>query len=160
MSRILLGIGDLGATNAAGGEVRTLALGSCVSLILLEPKSRTVGMAHVALPDSKVDRARAEILPGYFADTAVVALMEQIQRINPQAKRCIVKLVGGASVMDPGGLFNIGKRNVTALKKALWQRRMGAMAEEVGGTISRTVSVRVVDAKVVVSTPGRPDRVV
>lgn len=157
MSVVTLGIGEYGVVNQPGDIIKTHALGSCVAIIILDPATRTIGMAHVALPDSKVHPARAEKLPGYFADTAVPALMKEMAAVgagaNPQ--KMIVKLTGGANVMDKNNTFNIGKRNVLAIKKELWQHRMGARKEDVGGSLSRTVTVNMDDGKVVVNSPGR-----
>jgi len=57
--------------------------------------------------------------------------------------------------MDPDGTFNIGKRNVLAIKKLFWKYKLGAIAEDVGRDYNRTVSVQVETGKVIVSSPGR-----
>jgi chemotaxis protein CheD len=49
--------------------------------------------------------------------------------------------VGGAQVLAGNNTFNIGKRNVMAVHKTLWKLGMGAKAEDVGGTKSRTVAI-------------------
>ncbi len=156
---IMLGIGDLGASRKPGEVVRTLALGSCVAVIMLDPKTRTVGMDHVALPESKIGLAKAKELPGYFADTGVKALIHAMQRAGADrnVRGYIVKLAGGANVADPNNTFNIGKRNVLAIKKSLWQFGMGPRREDVGGRISRSVSVEVDTGQVILSSPGRAD---
>ncbi len=153
----MLGIGDHGATNTPGTAIKTLALGSCVAVILMDPRSRTVAMAHVALPASEISIERAKDKPGYFADTALPVLLKAMSACGytGNGKGLIVKMVGGAQVVDPNNVFNIGKRNVLALKKILWQIGMGAAAEDVGGNISRTVSVGVDDGKVVITSPGK-----
>ena len=69
----------------------------------------------------------------------------------------VVKLAGGAKIMDPNDTFNIGKRNVLAAKKVLWGHGMGAVAEDVGGNYSRTVSVSVNTGEILLCSPGRPD---
>ena len=157
MSVVTLGIGEFGAVKQAGDVIKTHALGSCVAIVILDPATRTIGMAHVALPDSKVHPSRAEKLPGYFADTAVPVLLEKMKEMGAGGNllKMIVKLTGGANVMDKNNTFNIGKRNVLAIKKELWRHRMGARAEDVGGPISRTVTVNMDDGKVVVTSPGR-----
>ena len=157
MSVVTLGIGESGVVSKPGDVIKTHALGSCVAIIILDPTTRSVGMVHIALPESKVHPTRAQKLPGYFADTAVPVLLKQMKDIGAAGnlKKLVVKLTGGANVMDKNNTFNIGKRNVLAIKKALWQQRMGAVAEDVGGTISRTVTINVDDGKVVVSSPGR-----
>ena len=57
--------------------------------------------------------------------------------------------------MDPNGTFNIGKRNVLAIRKILWKLRLGARKEDVGDNFSRTVSVDVDTGKVLISSPKR-----
>ena len=157
MSILILGVGDLGVSNAPGDVIKTLALGSCVALILLEPRTRSVGMVHVALPESSIDRAKAMAKPGYFADTGFIALFDAMKRIShlQNEKSCIIKMVGGAQVMDPNNTFNIGKRNELALKKMLWTLGMGVQAEDVGGHISRSIAVDVDSGRVVITSAGR-----
>jgi len=159
MSQIILGVGDLGASKAPGAAVKTFALGSCVSVILLDPRVRAVGMVHVALPESKINLQKAAAKPGYFADTGIPKLLEEMAKLgcNPRGQGMIVKLCGGANVMDPNDTFNIGKRNALAVKKLLWRYGMGAVSEDLGGNFSRTVSVFVDTGDVVLSSPGRPD---
>jgi chemotaxis protein CheD len=155
----LIGLGEMAVTRTPGEEIKALALGSCVALALLDATTRTVGMAHVALPDSRIDPARAAMLPGYFADTAVPALLVQMHRVgsNGCAHRLWVKLVGGATLLDPDQHFNIGRRNALALKRVLWQYGLGAIGEDLGGEFSRTVVVDVDHGRVRVSSLGRTD---
>ena len=158
MEQMVLGIGDMGATRSVGTVVKTYGLGSCVAIVMLDPKTRTIGMDHVALPDSTVDKKKAERLPGYFADTGIPALLQRMTDMgcNPQGRGFIVKLIGGASMINADEVFNIGNRNVLAIKKILWKYRMGATAEQLGGTISRTVQVEVATGKVLVTSPHLP----
>ena len=159
MRVMTLGVGDLGAAKDPGIVVRTHALGSCVAVLLLDPKTRSVGMVHIALPESKINNVKAQEKPGYFADTGVPALIKEMGRIGCKGngKGMIVKLVGGAKIMDPNNTFNIGKRNVLAIKKILWSLKMGVVAEDVGGSISRTVTLGVDTGRVVISSSGRND---
>ena len=69
----------------------------------------------------------------------------------------VVKLCGGANVMDTNDTFQIGKRNALSIKKVLWKYGMGAVAEDLGGNFSRTVSVSVDTGEIVLSSPGRPN---
>jgi chemotaxis protein CheD len=157
MKDIILGIGDFGASSTPGSSVKTFALGSCVAVVILDPKNRVVGMVHIALPDSSINEAKGRERPGYFADLGVPLLLKEMARHGSPAngRGLTVKLVGGASIMDHNDTFNIGKRNVLAIKKILWSFSMGAVAEDVGGNHSRTVSVAVNTGKVVVTCPGR-----
>lgn len=157
MKTIMLGVGDLGYSKVPGEVVKTLALGSCVAVVLLHPQARMVGMIHVALPESKIDPKKGQEKPGYFADTGIPFLIDQMKKAgcNGADKSFIVKLAGGACVMDPNNTFNIGKRNLIAIKNILWSRGMGAVAEHVGGHISRNVEVDVNTGKVIITSAGR-----
>lgn len=154
---IMLGIGSLDGTANPGAALKTMALGSCVALIMMDPQRKAIGMAHVALPESSTDAVKALAMPGYFADTAVPALLARMARLgcDPRGQGFIVKLVGGSSIMDVEGLFNIGKRNILALKKNLWQSRLLPLAEDIGGDFSRTVEVHQESGQVVISSPAK-----
>jgi len=159
-TRLLLGVGEYGATVTNGGVIKTMALGSCIALMILDRGTRCVGMDHIALPESSVSPDRAKQLPGYFADTGIPALIERMKQVGGSFSRpsnLIVKIAGGANVADPNNTFNIGKRNVLAAKKILWQFGLGPMAEDVGGSHSRTVTLYRDTGRIVLSCPGRPD---
>lgn len=160
MGVITLGIGDLGATKNPDDKIKTYALGSCVAMVLLDPKTRAVGMAHIALPDSSVDTGGSQgKRAGYFADHAIPALLKEMSKLgaDPRGKGMIVKLVGGATIADKNNVFNIGKRNVLAIKKILWQYGMGPKAEDVGGNISRTVTLEAKNGRVTISSAKREE---
>jgi len=59
--------------------------------------------------------------------------------------------------MDPNNTFNIGKRNALSVKKVLWKYGLGSVAEDLGATYSRTVSVAVSSGEITLSSPGRGD---
>lgn len=157
MKNYILGIGDLGVSKMSGAVVKTFALGSCVAVVILDPKVHAVGMIHVALPDSSINREKVKERPGYFADSGLPVLLKEMVGLGcaPNYRGLIVKLIGGASIMDNNEIFNIGKRNLLAIKKILWAHGMGAVAEDVGGNHSRTVSVAVDTGQITISCPGR-----
>ncbi|MHC4870618.1 MAG: chemotaxis protein CheD [Planctomycetota bacterium] len=156
MANVVLGVGDYGAVKGSEDVIKTYALGSCVAAIIMDAETHVVGMVHIALPESKISPDKVKDRPGYFADTGIPVLLENMKAMGVKKIRSlIVKLVGGACVMDPNSTFNIGKRNILAVKKILWKNGMGALAEDVGGNISRTVSVSVKTGKVVISSPGK-----
>ncbi len=154
MSVIYVGVGEYAVSKTPGDTIKTMALGSCVGVIFLMPKIRAVGLLHVALPDSSINHKRASEKPGMFADTGIPAIIKQIQKMGNNGK-IIMKLAGGAAIMDPNNTFNIGKRNILAVRKILWQYKLGAQTEDLGDSISRTVSIEVNTGKVYLSSPGR-----
>lgn len=154
MNITYVGVGEYAASKT--NTIKTMALGSCVAVVLLDTQNRSVGMLHVALPESSINKKRAAERPGMFADTGIPKLLDEMKTLGYNGqKKLIVKLAGGASIMDPNNTFNIGKRNILSVKKVLWRYELGAIAEDVGGSISRTVTVDIKTGKVLISSPGR-----
>jgi len=156
---ILLGIGDYGATSDLTMEIKTMALGSCVSVILLDPAVKAAGMVHIALPDSNLQCSRREFKPGYFADTGIPALLNEMRKFGSsgQLRDMYIKLAGGARVIKGEGALDIGRRNIEAVKQILQTNNVRPVAHDIGGIISRTVTVELKTGIVRLSCPGRDD---
>jgi len=156
MNTIYVGIGEFAVSKDPDQVIKTMALGSCVAVMLNDKATKCAGLLHVALPDSSINLKRAQEKPGSFADTGVPELLKAMRRCGWDGKgRLVVKLAGGASIMDPNNTFNIGKRNILAVKKTLWAYRLGAIGEDLAGTISRSVTLFVETGKCTISSPGR-----
>jgi len=160
MGTIVIGVGGIGVSNTPGDLIKTYALGSCVGLILLDTKVNAIGMVHIALPNSEVKIQKSKMTPGYFADTGIPALLQLMagKGSRKDGRGLMVKMAGGASILDSNNTFEIGKRNILTIKKILWRYGMGSLAEDVGGSHARTVSVSVDTKEVVISTSGRENK--
>ena len=146
-----IGIGHIKITATPGDEIKTYALGSCVAVILYDKKLKIAGMIHIALPDSAVNTEKAQSLPGYFADTGLPVLLKDFKKLGGDRKTTVIKIAGGSSIMDANKTFDIGKRNAIAVKRYLWKHGLGVMKEDIGGSISRTVSIEIDTGKVILS---------
>ncbi len=156
---IYIGVGEI-VVSKNPDNVLVTSLGSCVAVIMLAPGICGAGLAHVALPSSSVNEEQSRVKPGYYADTGIPGLLAAMGKLHGGKRgRLLVKLVGGANIMDPNNTFDIGKRNVLAIKKILWKNRLGVLVEDIGEDISRNVRVRVDTGQVIVKTLGK-ERVV
>jgi chemotaxis protein CheD len=156
MSSIYVAVGEFAVCTKPSEVLKTLALGSCVGIVVYSPQFKLAGLLHVALPDSSINKKLAQQRPGMFADTGIPQLLLELKKEGYDSQSgLIVKLAGGASILDPNNTFNIGKRNVLAVRKILWSYRLESIAEDVGESISRSVSVNPESGKVVISSPGR-----
>lgn len=152
---MIVGLGELYASKTPGIIIKSMGLGSCVGVVAVAPKYRTVGLLHVVLPNAKIDREKAAELPGYFADTGIAAFLNEFRKLGVAShKDLVIKLAGGASVMDANQTFDIGKRNILASRKTLWKNHMAAIAEDIGGNYSRTIWVEVDTGRVFIESPG------
>lgn len=137
-----VGIG--GIVVASGEEeLKTYALGSCVALVVWDGALKVGGMIHIALPEGSINPDKARQTPGYFADTGLPLLFAELKKAGANRNTCWIKLVGGASILDENHTFEIGRRNALAVKKYLWKIGLALTAEDIGGKISRTVSLAV-----------------
>ncbi len=162
MSQKVLIVGEQEMSSLPEDFLKTFALGSCVGVVLLDPKTRTIGMLHSALPDSSVSPEKAASKPAYFVDTGIDLLISKMSShgCSSTGQGLVCKLVGGAAVLGQADLFNVGQRNVEAAKKICREKGIKIVSEDTGKNISRTAEVNVGSAKLVLSSPGREDWVI
>ena len=159
MNTLIVGVGDCKVTRDTESEIVTYALGSCIAVAIWDPLSRVGGMLHFMLPESSVDRqSNGQDHPYRYADTGTPMLFRAAYQEGAEKRRLVVRLAGGASVVDDKGVFNIGKRNYAAVRKILWKAGVLIHAEEVGGNISRTLRLDVNSGRLVVRAPGGTER--
>jgi chemotaxis protein CheD len=152
--QVVVGISDCRVTNDASTSIVTYALGSCIAVAIYDPVARVGGMLHLMLPESSLDTAKAERNPYMFADTGIPLLFRQAYAAGADKKRLVVRLAGGAQVMDEAGIFNVGKRNCLTVRKVLWRAGVMISAESVGGRESRTVRLEVGTGRFLMRTAG------
>lgn len=156
MSIVYVGIGEWAASSDPTTKIRTLGLGSCIGVVAYCSISNIGGLLHIALPDSQINTQRAATKPGVFADTGIPLFLKDLQQLGVSyQQRLVIKLIGGATIMDANQVFNIGKRNLLAVKKILWANQLGAIVEEVGGQFSRSVELDVGTGITRINSPGR-----
>ncbi len=155
MGIINIGIGEWVVSSNKDDILKTYALGSCVAVLIYDKAIPLAAMIHIALPDSAIDPEKGHIKPGYFADTGLPLMIEELKKKGAMRANLWLKLAGGASVMDPNNLFDIGKRNILAAKRIMWKSSLGPIAEDTGGTISRTVAIKVVDGETQISSANK-----
>ena len=150
MTRRDIGIGDLEVA-AGDQELKTYALGSCVAVVVWDAAVKAGGMIHIALPEARINPEKAASKPGYFADTGLPVLFDQLARLGASRKTSWVKVVGGASFFDTKNTFDVGRRNLAAVKEFLWRAGLAVVAEDVGGATSRTVALSLPTGEVTIS---------
>ena len=151
MIRLVAGIGDAVVSKDPTAEIKTFGLGSCVALIVLDPRVRGAGLVHIALPEAKTNPEKAQTLPGYFADTGIPYLFEKMAGIGSQIHPgLVVKMIGGAKMAESDSLFLVGERNINAIKKIMWGMNLIIRASDTGMNFSRTVTVNVATGKCLV----------
>jgi chemotaxis protein CheD len=154
MRNITVDISEITVSDDPESVIVTYALGSCIAVMLYDPVVKVAGMIHFMLPNSSTSPEKAEQKPGMFADTGVPILFHKMYEMKCKKENLIVKIAGGGKLYEDHGVFDIGKRNYTILRKLLWKNNIMITAEDVGGSKSRTTRLFVADGRVTISSQG------
>jgi chemotaxis protein CheD len=158
VSSLIVGISDCKVSRDTDSVLVTYALGSCIAVAMHDPVSKASGMLHYMLPESSIDTQKAAQNPFMFADTGIPRLIAAVKAAGGDGKRIIVRLTGGAQVLDSQGVFQIGKRNYLAARKILWKAGILIAGEAVGGEVSRTTRLEVGSGRLFVREGGSVER--
>ena len=156
MAKIVVGIADMKLSTNEEDELITYALGSCLGIAIYDPIAKVGGLLHVMLPLSTIDPEKAKENPFMFVDTGVPKLFLESYKLGAKKNRLIVKAAGGACIKtdEAHDHFQIGKRNFTMLRKLLWKNGILLKAHDVGGNISRTMSLNIGSGEVIIAVDG------
>lgn len=142
MSEIIkVGMADLKTCVSPDG-VTTLGLGSCVGIAIRDPATKIGGLAHIMLPDSTAIRNSHQNI-AKFADTGILELVCQMEKLGAKRNRMVAKIAGGATMFSFQGradMVQIGDRNVEASKKKLQELNIPILAADTGANYGRTVT--------------------
>jgi chemotaxis protein CheD len=147
--QINVNISDAKVSGNAGDVLATYSLGSCIGVALWDPQCPMAGLLHFQLPNASMDASRAQSNPFMFGDSGLSSLIDEMVKKGANKKRLKVKIMGGAKMLNDNSTFDIGRRNHTAIRKALWQHGLFVDKEDCGGTTPRTVYLHVADGKLV-----------
>ncbi len=154
MAEIVVGISDVKVSNKADDVLVTYALGSCIGITVYDPVAKVGGMLHYMLPDSTLDPEKAREKPAMFADTGIPLLFKSCYKLGAEKKRMIVKVAGGASILDDTNYFRIGQKNVMALRKIFWKNNVLIEKEDTGKSCNRTVRLKIGNGQVLIKSSG------
>ena len=151
---LIVGVADMKVSNDPGTVLATYSLGSCIGLGVYDPVARVGGLLHYMLPESSLDARKAQENPCMFGDSGIPMLFRQTYALGAQKSRMKVIVVGGAQILDQEGLFNIGMRNYTVLRKMFWKNNVMVDYEDVGGTCNRTLKLEIANGAAALRISG------
>jgi chemotaxis protein CheD len=154
MSTLAVDISDIKVSADPDDLLITYALGSCIAVMVHDPVRVAGGMIHYMLPLSETSPEKARARPGMFADTGIPLLFQSMYALGCKKADLVVKVTGGGALYDDKGLFNIGKRNYTMLRKMFWKSSVMIAGEDVGGAKSRTARLHVATGRCTVTSHG------
>jgi len=140
---IIVGVGDMKVSKDPEAVLATYSLGSCIGIAVYDPVAKVGGLLHYMLPESSLDAVKAKKNPYMFGDSGIPLLFKSSYKLGAEKSRMKVMVLGGAQILDQNGLFNIGKRNHTIVRKMFWKNNVMVDYEAVGGTVNRTIKFSV-----------------
>ena len=155
--QLTLGIGEMAVSNSLDDVIVTHVLGSCLGITLYDPVAKVGGMLHALLPSRKDEESKSGKKPTFFVDVGTPLLFKACYRLGAKKQRLVVRVAGGASIKtNPDkDMFQIGRRNFTALRKILWKNGVLINAHDVGGADPRTMTLVMNDGEVKISSNGK-----
>jgi chemotaxis protein CheD len=154
--RVVIGIGGLAVRRAGAGTIITHALGSCLGIAVWDPHQRIGGMLHAQLPLAQLNPDRARESPTLFVDLGLNLLFKSAIEMGARKAALRVTVAGGANVTGSvASQFDIANRNLTVLRKLLWQQGVLVAGEDTGGGHPRTMSLNLATGETLVEGQGR-----
>ena len=154
MTNIIVGVADMKVSDDDGSILVTYSLGSCIGVSIYDPVVKVGGLLHYMLPESNLDGTKAKKNLYMFGDTGIPLLFKEAYKLGAKKNRLKVIVVGGAQILDQKGLFNIGKRNHTILRKLFWKNNVMIDFEDVGGNVNRTLRLEIESGQAWLKTGG------
>lgn len=153
--KITVGIADMKMAKGSGILI-TYALGSCIGLCFHDQRLNLGALLHVMLP-LNLEAGRKN--PLKYADSGIRETLRQMEAKGASRGRITVKIAGGAKMFEVkgGNLGNIGQRNIESVHTILRQEGIRLLAEDVGGTVARTLLFDVASGQGCIRSYGRQD---
>lgn len=152
---ITVSISDMKVTTRARDVLVTHALGSCLGLAAYDPVAGVAGLIHCLLPVARESSKGPVKNPFMYVNLGVPQMMRAMFNRGATRENLVLRAAGCGRMMHISNQFDTGANNFAALKKLLQVNGMHLAAEDVGGTIPRTMRVFADTGRVVISSCGR-----
>ena len=120
------------AVAKGNGVLRTL-LGSCLGLALYDRRRKVGGLAHVVLPEGRGRDAP----PGKFVDTAIPALIREMEALGGRPLKPEARIAGGANMFATSITNTVGRQNIEACERLLVEFGIPLLGRHCGGEQGR-----------------------
>lgn len=153
--KLTVGIADMKMLQGEGILI-TYALGSCIGLCFHDPRLKLGALLHIMLP---LNMETGRTHPLKYADTGIKETLKAMEAKGASRSRMTVKIAGGAKMFEVagGGLGNIGQRNIESVHAILKRENIRLLAENVGGTVARTLLFDVASGQGCIRSYGQKD---
>ncbi len=160
-THVLLGMGEIQAAQGES-EFSVLGVGSGVVIAAYDKANGIGACAHIILPEPPPDYDRDR--PGKYAPVGVKEMLRNMAELGATEGNIRTALIGGAGMVHttcsmPGGVGDLGKRNVSAVLNALRLSGIKCDAQDVGGAFGRSMTLCLKSGTVTVRTGQQSEHV-
>jgi len=149
---VVVGVADMAIARESQGQLVTYALGSCIGLSAFDPVAKVGALLHYMLPQPAEHSDPKDLKPFMYATTGIPWMFRKLAEAGARKDRLILCAAGGAEIINDAGVFAIGKRNRTILRKIFWKDGSVLAAEDTGGGLARTMTVNLSTGEVKIRT--------
>lgn len=157
---IKVGMADLN-TCKTPDAITTLGLGSCIGVVLYDPRKKICGMVHVMLPDSTAIKNNDNVAK--FADTGIKALIDKLEKIGVPKSSLSAKIAGGAQMFafnTSNDMLKVGQRNAESVRKVLSGYNIRIVSEDCGANYGRTIEFYPETSELYIKAIGKPLKII
>lgn len=151
---ILVGIAEMHISSDSDTVLTAPNLGSCLGIAVYDHQKKYGGMVHCLLPLSSADPVKAGERPSMYVDSGLSLLLEKMFSMGSNKSNLRICAAGGAAMGEDSSLFEIGKKNITILRKLLWKNSLLLASQDLGGNASRTVTLQIDNGEVWLKSQG------
>ena len=154
---IAVGLAEVKLSRSPDDVLVAFGLGSCLGIGMYDPILHLGGLLHAVLPmnnDSKMEASK-------YVDSGIAMLMDMMLQGGAQKSRLVIKMVGGATMLNISSLsstFDIGSRNIEAARQIFGKMGIKLNSEEVGGKIGRTARLYVANGRYTIRMMGEQEK--
>ena len=122
-------------------ELITTLLGSCISVVLIDPVNRVCGMNHFLLPGDSGSKPVFSSKDGKYGIFAMVLLIEKMVTLGGCKNNFQAKIFGGGSVLQTYSDYteSVPVNNIRFVLQYLFDESIPVISSDIGGMEGRKV---------------------
>ncbi len=130
--------------------IEAIALGSCIAVIMYDPKKKIGGIAHIMLPGKCPDKNNRFRCAG----DAIDDLIRQMLDTGVQIDNIKVCIVGGGNVLKKTD-DTICRQNILSVKGILKKKKIIIITEVTGGYVRRSAILNIKAGTILIKEAGK-----
>ena len=150
--RLIVGISDMKISQRPEDVLVTHSLGSCLGLAAYDPLARVGGLIHCLLPKAS---SAGVANPYMYVNVGVPAMIRQLVALGASKAHLAFKAAGCSRMIHIANQFDTGAQNLAMLEALFAKNNVALAAKDVGGSIPRTVALRMDTGTFVIRSQGK-----